>query len=142
MRALDERVARAIAVMKRQRERPVSINQLARAVNLSPSYLTRLFRQHVGCPPAHYDRGQRLDHAYELVTSSRLSIKEIMAAVGWSDPSHFSRDFRSRFGLSPRALRSKHLAESSKADQDADRPTETPIRQQYTVADRDHRNKT
>jgi len=142
MTAFDERVAHAIAIMAQQRERPVSINELARAVNLSPSYLTRLFHQHVGCAPAHYDRAQRLERAYELVTSSRLSIKEIMAAVGFSDPSHFSRDFRSRFGLSPRALRSKHSAESSQPDQHADRPNEASIRPQYEAADRQDRNKT
>jgi AraC family transcriptional regulator len=91
--------------MEQQREKPMTISELACAVNLSTSYLTRLFREATGISPAEYYRLQRLDHAHELVVSSFLTVKEIMAAVGWNDPSHFSREFKRRFGSSPRTLR-------------------------------------
>ena len=48
---------------------------------------------------------QRLDLAVDLIRNSFLSIKQVMAEVGWSDPSHFCRDFKRRFGVTPRALR-------------------------------------
>lgn len=142
MEPLDQRVASAIAIMDQQRSQPVSVEELARAVNLSPSYLTRLFHRYVGCAPAHFDRARRLERAYELITSSFLSVKEVMADVGWNDPSHFSRDFRRRFGFSPRALRANHFAESRATAQDADRPSKTPIRPHESAATSGRRNKT
>jgi len=101
----DPRVRYVLALMQRQRANPLSIRQLARAVNLSPAHLTRLFRRELGRSPAAIWREQRLDHARHLVQSSFLTVKEIMAATGWNDPSHFCREFKRRHGHSPQALR-------------------------------------
>lgn len=128
VKPLDRRVARAMALMAQHRENPIGIDDLARAVNLSPSYLTRLFREHVGCAPVEFDRAQRLDHARELIRTSFLSIKQVMAACGWNDPSHFSRDFRARFLVSPSKMRAAMLS-SGAADQHAHRPIKTRIGQ-------------
>src|SRR5689334_11310398 len=92
--------------MERHRDAPLSVSALARAVNLSSSYLTKLFRAHVGQSPAQYDKTIRLERARELVLSSSLSVKEIMVKVGWRDPSHFSREFKRRHGVAPSRLRS------------------------------------
>jgi AraC family transcriptional regulator, carnitine catabolism transcriptional activator len=104
---LDERVAYAIALMKRHRSEPLSVDEIARAVNLSPSYLRRLFQDAMGRSPAQFDRERRLDQARELLMRSFLTVKQVMAEVGWSDPSHFSREFKRRFGVSPTSMRIK-----------------------------------
>jgi transcriptional regulator GlxA family with amidase domain len=101
----DIRVRRVIRLIEDQVADPLSIAELARAVNLSPGHLRRLFHSVVGCSPAHYARQHRLRHAFELLQSSFLSIKEIMAAAGWNDPSHFCREFKRQYGVSPRSLR-------------------------------------
>ena len=108
---IDPRVIRVIRLMELHRATPWSVSRLARAVNLSPSYLTRLFRMHLGVSPAQYDRHARLANARDLMLASFLSVKQVMAAVGWTDPSHFSREFKRRYGASPRELRSQHVAE-------------------------------
>jgi len=102
---VDVRVAYVIALMKRHRAAPLRVDQLAQSVNLSPSYLTRLFQEATGQSPAQFDKTRRLDQARMLILRTFLTVKEVMAEVGWSDPSHFSRDFRRRFGVSPRGLR-------------------------------------
>jgi transcriptional regulator GlxA family with amidase domain len=84
---------------------PPRVADLARQVNLSESQLTRLFRAETGKAPWRYDRDARLERARELIVNSFKSIKEVMTAVGWNDPSHFCRDFKQRFGVSPRGLR-------------------------------------
>jgi len=101
----DIRVRHVVALMEEHRAAPLSVEQLAQAVNLSPSHLTRLFREQTGSSPARFARDLRLQHAYELIQTSFLSIKQVMAAVGWNDPSHFCRDFKQQFGVSPQALR-------------------------------------
>jgi transcriptional regulator GlxA family with amidase domain len=108
---IDPRVVHVIRLMARHRSSPGSITSLARAVNVSPSYLTRLFRLHLGISPAQYDKHARLSNARDLILTSFLSIKEIMAAVGWTDPSHFGREFKRRYGVGPAELRRQHAAD-------------------------------
>lgn len=101
----DIRIGHVVALIQAQVAEPCTVDLLAQAVNMSPSYLSRLFRQQTGHSPASFVREQRLRRAYELIQTTFLSVKEIMAAVGWNDPSHFSRAFKRRFGVSPQGLR-------------------------------------
>jgi AraC family transcriptional regulator of arabinose operon len=104
---MDWRVRTAIDTMLIEIDRPLAVTELARRVNLSRSRLTHLFRAETGCSPARYFREARLDRALKLVEETSLSIKEIMARVGFNDPSHFTRDFSRRHGASPRKVRAR-----------------------------------
>jgi len=104
---MDWRVRTVIDDMLRSIDQPIAVSELARRVNLSRSRLTHLFRAEVGCSPGRYLREARLDRARQLVEQSALSIKEIMARVGFNDPSHFTRDFSRRHGASPRKIRAR-----------------------------------
>ena len=112
----DIRIRHVVALIHEQLAEPCTVDRLAGAVNMSPSYLTRLFREQVGCSPASFVREQRLRRAYELIQTTFLSIKEVMAAVGWNDPSHFSRTFKRRFGVSPQGLRDALRREDADAE--------------------------
>jgi transcriptional regulator GlxA family with amidase domain len=101
----DIRISHVVARIQARFAEPCAVDELARAVNMSPSYLTRLFREQTGRSPACFVREVRLRRACELVQTTFLTIKEVMAAVGWNDPSHFSRAFKRRFGVSPLGLR-------------------------------------
>jgi transcriptional regulator GlxA family with amidase domain len=109
---LDPRVRRVITLMELHLAEPVRLEQLARSVNISPSYLTHLFRRDVGRSPAQYWRDVRLQRAHDLLQSSFLSVKQVMAAVGWNDPSHFNRDFRRKHGVCPSAVRFASLIDA------------------------------
>ena len=102
---MDPRVARTIAVMDDTLERPVSLAELAATVNLSRSQLARLFKEQTGTSPARYLHELRLARARLLLERTFLSVKQVMACVGLNDPSHFSRDFRRRYGFPPSRLR-------------------------------------
>ena len=104
---MDSRVQLLIDDMLKQIDRPLVVSEMARRVNLSRSRLTHLFRSEIGCSPGRYLRQARLDRARQLVEESSLSIKEIMARVGFNDPSHFTRDFARRHGASPRKIRAR-----------------------------------
>ena len=102
---VDPRVERTIIRMEEQLHTEISVADLARAVGLSLSQLTRLFRAGTGQTPGAYLRRVRMDRARILIERSSLSIGEVMAQVGINDPSHFARDFRRTFGVGPRELR-------------------------------------
>jgi len=104
---MDWRVSAAIDIMRQELASPLTVGDIAGRVNLSASRFTHLFRHEMGCAPVRYLRQLRLDRARELVETSNLSIKEIMAAVGVNDPSHFTRDFVARHGAPPRRVRAR-----------------------------------
>ena len=102
---MDPRVERTIARMEEHLHTTASVAELAEAVGLSISQLTRLFRAATGQTPGSYLRQLRMTRARILIERSSLTIGEVMAQVGIRDPSHFARDFRRTFGVGPRELR-------------------------------------
>jgi transcriptional regulator GlxA family with amidase domain len=102
---MDRRVHTVIELMRASLHRPLSVDTCARTVNLSESRLRRLFLSHAGRPPGRYLRELRMQEARALLETSFLSVKEIRSRVGIADASHFSRDFRAVYGLSPSRYR-------------------------------------
>ena len=114
---MDWRIRRTLTVMNREIAMPLRIATLAGRVNLSPSRFSHLFRRDTGHSPARYLHDLRLDCALTLLQGSTLSVKEIMAAVGCNDPSHFARDFSLRHGVSPSVFRAQAQPSSSRNGQ-------------------------
>ena len=104
---MEWRICRTLAIMQKEIASPLRIATLASQVNLSSSRFSHLFRCETGQSPARYLHDLRIDCALTLLCDSTMSIKEVMAAVGFNDPSHFTRDFSARHGMSPREFRSR-----------------------------------
>ncbi|NOK57622.1 MAG: hypothetical protein GFH27_549303n113 [Chloroflexi bacterium AL-W] len=83
----------------------ITIEQLSKAVALSPFYLIRLFRHIYKQTPHQYLIHLRIARAKELLRNSDLSIMEICMAVGYESLGSFSTLFRKVAGLSPSAYR-------------------------------------
>ena len=101
----DRRIAQVVEVMEQQLSESLPVARLASVVNLSPSRFAHLFRQTTGMAPGRYLYALRLRRAAALLAATSLPVSEVMQAVGWNDPSHFSKAFRRRFGVSPRHYR-------------------------------------
>ena len=96
-------------------EQNVSIHVLAGVAGLSPYYLVRAFRKHVGIPPHKYQTVVRINRARKLLTSG-APISEAAYRAGFCDQSHLNRCFKKALGVTPGeyiALRSKALATES-----------------------------
>ena len=104
---MDHRVQKVIALMKEYLHRGWPASKLARFVNVSPSRLHQLFKDETGLPPAKYQHLLRMEQAKELLETSYLSIKEVMAQVGVADESHFVRDFKKSYGVTPAKYRER-----------------------------------
>ena len=102
---MDQRVESVIALMRDDLRRALSLDKMAKTVNLSPSRLCFLFKAETGTPPARYLRTMRMRDAENLLVSTFLSVKEIMVRVGFSDESHFVRDFKRINGMTPTQYR-------------------------------------
>lgn len=105
---MDQRVRAAIVFMRGNLHRILSLAEIARIAQVSPGHLRRLFKRETSLPPVQYLRALRIERAKELLQNSALSVKEIAAAIGTGDVSHFVRDFKNVSGTTPtvhRALR-------------------------------------
>ncbi len=130
---MDQRVLTVIALMKRDPRQALPLSRLAQSVNLSPTRLWYLFKAETGTPPARYLRTLRMQDAATLLANTFLSVKEIIARVGFTDESHFVRDFKRIHGLTPTEYRKQNVViDASKLETTngrKDRPRDSKKRQ-------------
>jgi len=87
-----------------------SLAQYARAHNCTGSALIRSFRRLFGTTPHEYLMENRMFEAEKYLLYTELSIKEIAAALAFSDQYHFSNAFKKRRGCSPSLFRRRSLS--------------------------------
>ncbi len=88
----------------------LSLNEVARQVNLSPSHFSTVFSQETGQTFKEFLTETRIRHAKELLRATSLRSSEISYQIGYSDPHYFSYVFRKQTGLSPKEYRQQTQA--------------------------------
>lgn len=111
--AVHPAVAATVARLEAAPEEQWRLDDLARAVNLDPAYLGRLFAQHIGLTTMGFLARVRAERAATLLAHSTLPAAQVGAAVGWDDPTYFARRFRTLVGLTPSEYRRRHRATAS-----------------------------
>ncbi len=99
-------VRAAMRHMEERIEEPLSVPDLCHAIGVSQRQLERLFRRHTGCTVSQFSKIIRLQYARVLLTSTRMSIREVSAACGFNSMSYFSQCFTRTFGKKPSENRS------------------------------------
>lgn len=83
-------------------DEPAELSHLANLVYLTPSYLSKLFKQETGMTITDYLIDVRIKKAKHLLrTSSELKVHEIGRTVGYPDPAYFNKLFKRIVGLTP-----------------------------------------
>ncbi len=103
-------VAQACELLEQDLTYQWTLADLSARLYVGPFHLARQFVRCVGMPPMRYLARWRAQRAAGLLVSTDQSVAAIGTAVGWPDPSQFSRRFRAEFGVSPRAYR-QHVAQ-------------------------------
>lgn len=86
-------------------EQPLSLDDLAKVVNVSASHFLRQFKLRFGCAPHHYVVQRRLARAQQLLERTSLALKEVSANSGFADQSHMTRLFQRYLNTTPSAYR-------------------------------------
>ncbi|WP_297772353.1 helix-turn-helix domain-containing protein [uncultured Roseovarius sp.] len=100
-------VARAIDLMGRNMEDPISMAEVAELLDITPRHLERSFKRATGQNPTGYFRAMRMKAARQIVMYSNDSMAEIAEAVGYASVKVFVRHYREAFGIAPRDDRQK-----------------------------------
>ena len=97
------RVRRAVDVIRRQYHLPLSVEGLARVAGMSVTSFHRHFRAVTAMSPLQYQKQVRLLEARrQLLGRGAGDAASVSYAVGYHSPSQFSREYRRRFGATPR----------------------------------------
>ncbi|MGL6173893.1 MAG: AraC family transcriptional regulator [Cellulosilyticaceae bacterium] len=85
--------------------RNITINDIAKYLNLNRSYLYKLFKSYSGISPQQFLINYRMERACELLGSTQLTITQVAASVGYTDSLVFSNRFKKYKGMSPTEYR-------------------------------------
>jgi two-component system response regulator YesN len=92
-------------ILKNYENSLLCLNDIADSVNLSPAYLSALYKKHTGLNISDEITNVRIETACYLLKHSGLSIKEISDKTGYSNQYYFSTSFKKKTGLSPSEYR-------------------------------------
>jgi AraC family transcriptional regulator of arabinose operon len=102
---MDRRIELVITQLEADTSLAWDARALGELVNLSPSRFRHLFKQETGTSPGQYLRELRFRRAEVLLRTTFLSLKEIAEEVGTISLSHFMKDFKKRYGMTPSEYR-------------------------------------
>jgi AraC-like DNA-binding protein len=102
LRPSDARtITEAMRLMRLHAFQPLSVEEIARRVAMSPSHFAHRFRLVARMSPMRFVKEVRLDAARTLLLSEGARASDVALRVGYESPAHFTRDFKRRFGASP-----------------------------------------
>ena len=107
---MDHRVQHILSLIEAEPGRKHGLAELARAVSLSRAQVYLLFKEdHVGEPPMRHRKHLKMEYAASLLTSEFLNVQEVRIRAGFNDDSHFTRDFKKIFAVTPKQYQRLHF---------------------------------
>ncbi|MFS8980747.1 AraC family transcriptional regulator [Cupriavidus necator] len=96
---------RVCELMTRDLAEEISLTELANTIGISYHHFCHAFKTSTGQPPRQWLVERRVEAACGMLRTTRLSVTEIAATIGYTDQNQFLRVFRSRRGTTPSAYR-------------------------------------
>ena len=100
-----QQVLEMIDFMESHLNEPFLLRDLSANLYLSTEHMIRIFRDETGMTPHQYLKLLRMRRSCALLEESHASISEIASAVGYLSVSAFIAQFKSVYGMTPRAYR-------------------------------------
>lgn len=91
-------------------EESCTVQNIAKALNLSRCYLYKLFMKYVGINPVNYITEVRISMACKILQQNAFSVKKVSAMVGYNDATYFSRVFTKSMSQTPSQYVKKMLS--------------------------------
>lgn len=107
-RMSDYYIKEAINYIEQNFQNNLTIEDVAAVCGVNRSYLGKIFKKSLGRSPQEFLMNYRMVKATELLKLTSLSIADIGSAVGYENQLHFSRAFKTIYGISPREWRNQH----------------------------------
>jgi AraC-like DNA-binding protein len=90
----------------------LSVEEVALHVGYDKSYLIRKFKNEVGITPQRYILNEKVNRAKDLLSYGETkSLSSISMHAGFFDQSHFNRNFKNHFGISPKKYKKVNIVQ-------------------------------
>lgn len=99
------RLQQAIDYIHDHLERDLTLDEIAKIINITPNHFANLFKRHKGIPPHQYVVQQRVEKAKSLLWKTDSTIVSIALEVGFCSQSHLTRYFKRLTGVTPKQFR-------------------------------------
>jgi transcriptional regulator GlxA family with amidase domain len=109
----DDKVRAAEAYLEQNYARDVSVEALARSLNMSPRNFMRRFKTATGRLPGNYLQAMRVAIAKEMLEDGARSVQAVSTAVGYEDAAFFRGVFKRSTGMTPGEYRENFAGISS-----------------------------
>ncbi len=91
--------------IQRNLQNKIKMNDISRKVEVSPNYLSLIFKKEIGMSIFQYIVEAKMETAKQYLLDGKLFIEDIAALTGYSNANYFSKAFRKYFGCSPARFR-------------------------------------
>jgi AraC family transcriptional regulator len=104
-----DNINRAIDFLSEYYNGDYSLHDVAKVANLSTYHFVRVFKGETGKTPIEYLLDIKIENAKSLLMNKNKSISEVCYDCGFSNPSHFSRVFKTKIEVTPSSYRNSLL---------------------------------
>ena len=85
--------------------RDIGLDYVADKVNLSPTYVSYLFKKETGQTLVKYITDKKMDRAKKMLGDRNLKIMQVAKSCGYENQSYFNKLFKNYFGVTPKQYR-------------------------------------
>lgn len=100
-----ERIRTVITYVEENFQNPISLDEISGLLGYGKEYFCRFFKRNIGTSFLNYVNEVRLSHVYQDLTTTDLSIQEIMEKNGFSSQKLFNQNFKRLYGCTPSQAR-------------------------------------
>lgn len=124
--AKSNRIQSALDYARKNLAQPITVDDLARAVHLSPRQFSRVFQSETGHSPRKAIEQMRLEEARNMIERGRHSLEIVARETGFRDRKHLREVFVRGYGITPQVLRRERRAPTRRTGsvESADRKTQ------------------
>ncbi|WP_075367349.1 PocR ligand-binding domain-containing protein [Desulfosporosinus metallidurans] len=99
----------AAEYIKKNFRNKITTEDIARVVYLSPCYVSRIFKQGLGCTLTEYLTKVRVEEAKKMLKDPKYNVMKVAEESGFDDPAYFTRVFKKTEGITPSSFRQHAL---------------------------------
>ena len=86
----------------------LTVKNIADNMNISTTYLVRIFKEVTGSSPLEYMKGVRINYASDMLITQNSTVEKVAFESGFYDSSYFCKEFKKVMGCSPRTFKKNH----------------------------------
>ena len=99
----------AISYVERNVKKNITLEEVAKYINITPHYLSKIFKKYVGVNFVTFITDKKIELAKEMLIDEDIPIVNISIELSYNQPNYFSKVFKRKVGITPSEYREKHL---------------------------------